>query len=148
LRAQATTRKRVEFYLAKTRFYDQLRDQMSARPEKSHRDSVEGRHRRLQGRHERREVYRHHGCLTSNRDKRLQGMEQGFASRGMAPEQATSAALAALDRMVTGQAAAISFNLAFLSLALLFVVAVPCLLAVKAGLTLLGRRRRDKTAEA
>ncbi|MBB5046145.1 DHA2 family multidrug resistance protein [Rhodopseudomonas rhenobacensis] len=78
----------------------------------------------------------------------LQAMEQGFASRGMAPEQATSAALAALDRMVTGQAAAISFNEAFLSLALLFVVAVPCLLVVKASLTLLGRRRRDKTAEA
>jgi DHA2 family multidrug resistance protein len=78
----------------------------------------------------------------------LQVMEQGFGSRGMAPEQATSAALAALDRMVTGQAAAISFNEAFLSLALLFVVAVPCLLVVKASLTLLGRRRRNKTAEA
>lgn len=75
----------------------------------------------------------------------LQGMEQGFASRGMAPEQATSAALAALDRMVTGQAAAISFNEAFLSLALLFVVAVPCLLMIKGTLALASRRRRSPT---
>jgi DHA2 family multidrug resistance protein len=72
----------------------------------------------------------------------LQGMEQGFASRGMAPEQATSAALATLDRMVTGQAAAISFNEAFLSLALLFVVAVPCLLLIKGSLAFASRRRR------
>jgi hypothetical protein len=50
--------------------------------------------------------------------------------------------------MVTGQAAAISFNEAFLSVALLFVVAVPCLLVVKASLVLLGHRRREKTAEA
>jgi DHA2 family multidrug resistance protein len=78
----------------------------------------------------------------------LQGMAQGFAGRGMAPERATSAALAALDHMVTGQAAAISFNEAFLSVALLFVVAVPCLLVVKASLVLLGHRRREKTAEA
>ncbi|MDF3814337.1 MULTISPECIES: DHA2 family efflux MFS transporter permease subunit [Rhodopseudomonas] len=77
----------------------------------------------------------------------LKGMEQGFASGGMAPEQATSAALAALNRMVTGQAAAISFNEAFLSVALLFVVAVPCLLVVKASLVLLGHRRREKTSE-
>lgn len=50
--------------------------------------------------------------------------------------------------MVTGQAAAISFNEAFLSLALLFVVAVLCLLVVKVSLTLFGRRRSRKLAEA
>lgn len=72
----------------------------------------------------------------------IQGIEQEFSSRGMSPEQAGSAALAALDRMVTGQAAAISFNEAFLSLALLFVVAVPCLLVIKASLALASRRRR------
>jgi DHA2 family multidrug resistance protein len=73
----------------------------------------------------------------------LQGMQQGLASRGMTPQQATSAALAALDRMVTGQAAAISFNEAFLSLALLFVVAVPCLLMIKGSLALALRHRRS-----
>ena len=71
-----------------------------------------------------------------------------FSSRGLSPQQAQSAALATLDRLVNGQAAAISFNEAFLSLALLFVVAVPCLLVVKISLTRLGRRRRHKTAEA
>ena len=73
----------------------------------------------------------------------LQGMEQGFASRGMASAQAASAALAALDRVVTGQAVAISFNEAFLSLALLFVVAVPCLLMIRGSLALAFRRRRS-----
>jgi DHA2 family multidrug resistance protein len=75
----------------------------------------------------------------------LRGLEQGFASHGMPAAEATSAALAALDQMVTGQAAAISFNQAFLSLALLFVVAVPCLLMIKGGLALLARRRRAST---
>lgn len=72
----------------------------------------------------------------------LQGAELGFASRGVAPEQATTAALVTLDRMVTGQAATISFNDAFLSLALLFVVAIPCLLVIKLGLAFAFRRRR------
>jgi DHA2 family multidrug resistance protein len=68
--------------------------------------------------------------------------------RGLSPQQAQSAALTTLDRMVNGQAAAISFNQAFLSLALLFVVTVPCLIVVKISLILLGRRRRHKTPEA
>lgn len=71
----------------------------------------------------------------------LQGAEQGFANSGLGPEQATSAAVAALDGMVTGQAAVIAFNQAFLSLALLFVVAIPCLLAIKVSLALVSRRR-------
>lgn len=71
-----------------------------------------------------------------------------FSGRGLSLQQAQSAALATLDRLVSGQAAAISFNEAFLSLALLFVVAVPCLLVVKITLTVLGRRRKQKTAEA
>jgi DHA2 family multidrug resistance protein len=69
---------------------------------------------------------------------------RALSARGLSPEQAQSAALATLDRMVNGQAAAISFNEAFLTLALLFVVAVPCLLVVKFSLTLLGRKRPPK----
>ncbi len=72
----------------------------------------------------------------------LQGLEQAFANRGMGSEQAASAAVAALDHVVTAQAAAISFNEAFLSLALLFVVAVPGLLAIKGGLAFASRRGR------
>jgi DHA2 family multidrug resistance protein len=75
-------------------------------------------------------------------------MVREFSGRGSSLQQAQSAALATLDRLVSGQAAAISFNGAFLSLALLFVVAVPCLLMVKIGLTLLGRSRSHKTAVA
>jgi DHA2 family multidrug resistance protein len=69
----------------------------------------------------------------------LQGMEQVFSSRGMSPAQAGSAAMAALDGMVNRQAAAISFNQAFISLDLLFVFAVPCLLVIKGSLTLASR---------
>jgi DHA2 family multidrug resistance protein len=72
----------------------------------------------------------------------LQGMEQGFSSRGMSPAQAGSAALAVLDRMVDGQAAAISFNEAFISLDLLFVFAVPCLLVIKGSLVLASRKTK------
>lgn len=78
----------------------------------------------------------------------LQGMEWGFASRGVVPEQVKSAALAALDRIVTGQAAAISFNEAFLSLALLFVVAVPCLLVIKGNLALASRKPKTHAMSA
>jgi len=65
-----------------------------------------------------------------------------FSGRGLSPQQAQSVALTTFDRLVNGQAAAVSFNEAFLSFALLFVIAVPCLLVVKISLTLLGRRRR------
>lgn len=64
----------------------------------------------------------------------------------LSPQHAQSASLAILDRLVNRQAAAISFNEAFLSLALLFVVAVPCLLVLKAGLTLHSRRRKWKVS--
>jgi len=76
------------------------------------------------------------------------GIVGELSGHGLSAQQAQSAALATLDRLVNDQAAVISFNGAFLSLALLFVVAVPCLLVVKISLTLLGRRRRYKTAEA
>jgi DHA2 family multidrug resistance protein len=76
------------------------------------------------------------------------GIVRELSGHGLSLQQAQSAALATLDRLVSGQAAAISFNGAFLSLALLFVVAVPCLLMVKISLTLLGRRRRHKASEA
>lgn len=70
------------------------------------------------------------------------GIVRELSGHGLLPQQAQSAALATIDRLVNAQAAAISFNEAFLSLALLFVVAVPCLLVVKISLTLLGRRRK------
>jgi len=63
---------------------------------------------------------------------------RALSERGLAAPQAQSAALAAVDRLINGQAAAISFDAAFLSLALLFVIAVPCLLLAKVGLKLLG----------
>jgi DHA2 family multidrug resistance protein len=78
----------------------------------------------------------------------LQGMEQEFSSRGMSPEQAGSAALAVLDRMVNGQAAAISFNEAFISLDLLFFFAVPCLLVIKGSLALASRKPKTHAISA
>jgi len=69
-----------------------------------------------------------------------------LSGRGLPPQQAQSAGLALVDRLINGQAAAISFNEAFLSLALLFVVAVPCLLLLKISLNLLGHRRRHEAA--
>lgn len=75
-------------------------------------------------------------------------IEQALSSDGVSLQQSPSAALATLDHLVNGQAAAISFDAAFLSLALLFVVAVPCLLVVKISLTLLGRKRRHEGVKA
>lgn len=64
--------------------------------------------------------------------------------------QVHAAGLAALDGMVSGQAAAIAFNGGFLSLALLFVVVVPSLLLLRIGLMLLaaGGNRNRPTFDA
>ena len=75
------------------------------------------------------------------------GVEQALSGGSFSPEQVQPAALATLDRLLSGQAAALSFNEAFLSLALLFVVAVPCLLAVKISLARIGSRRKSNLAE-
>jgi DHA2 family multidrug resistance protein len=65
------------------------------------------------------------GAGSSVVSQALQALENTFSSNGIALGQAGSAAIAALDRMLNGQAAAISFNQAFLSLDLLFVLAIP-----------------------
>jgi DHA2 family multidrug resistance protein len=63
-------------------------------------------------------------------------------ARGYNPAEAASAAWAVIEKTIQAQVDVLSFNEAFLALALLFVVAVPILVSVKLGqATLAGRGR-------
>ncbi|MBC2779151.1 DHA2 family efflux MFS transporter permease subunit [Parasphingopyxis marina] len=79
------------------------------------------------------------GTLTAN--ERLAESAALLAGRGMDPAAATRAATGLLDRAVIGQSTVIAFDTAFNAIALLFVVAVPALVAVKLGLTRLSKVR-------
>ena len=62
---------------------------------------------------------------------RVQGIQHSFMNKGMSAETALKAAYAALDRMVTKQAAVLSYMDIFLYLGLMFLICVPFVLVVK-----------------
>jgi len=64
-----------------------------------------------------------------------------LAERGMDAAAASRAAVAVLNKSVAGQATVIAYDTAFVSVALLFVIAAPLLIALKAGLTVASKRR-------
>jgi len=65
--------------------------------------------------------------------ERLAAMSAMLVARGMDGVTAGRAAMALLGRAVTGQSTVIAFDTAFVSVALLFVVAAPVLVAIKIG---------------
>lgn len=72
---------------------------------------------------------------------RLAATANALVARGMESGAAVSAARGLLARSLSQQASAIAFDLAFLSLALLFVVSVPLFIVTKIVLTKLSARR-------
>jgi DHA2 family multidrug resistance protein len=66
--------------------------------------------------------------------ERQEALAALFAARGFPPAEASKAAMAAVAQSLKGQVAVLSFNEAFLALALLFVAVAPLLLALKARL--------------
>ena len=62
---------------------------------------------------------------------RLKGMQNLFFSKGMAPDLSYKASIAGLERMVTKQAAVLSYMDVFFYLGLLFLICVPFVLMVK-----------------
>jgi MFS transporter, DHA2 family, multidrug resistance protein len=75
---------------------------------------------------------------------RLAAIAALLAERGMEAAAASRAAVGLLNRMVAAQATVIAFDTAFVSVALLFVVAAPLLIAFKIALTILAKRRRHR----
>jgi Fic family protein len=73
LEAQKNTVRRVDFYIAKAKFYEKHRGTLNERQEKGHRPDIPRRHRRLQGRLERRELYQHNRNVPCHGDKRFAG---------------------------------------------------------------------------
>jgi MFS transporter, DHA2 family, multidrug resistance protein len=71
-----------------------------------------------------------------------------LAAKGMDALAAGRAATSLLGRAVTGQATVIAFDTAFTAVALLLVMAVPVLVAVKIGLTLHAKIRAAQSAKA
>lgn len=75
--------------------------------------------------------------------ERLATTSMILASKGVETAAAGRAAMSLLGRVVTGQSTVIAFETAFYALALLFVVAVPVVVAIKIGL---GRYARARAA--
>jgi MFS transporter, DHA2 family, multidrug resistance protein len=71
-----------------------------------------------------------------------------LAAKGMDALAAGRAATSLLGRAVTGQSTVIAFDTAFTAVALLLVMAVPVLVAVKIGLTLHAKKRAAQSAKA
>ena len=71
LEAQNNTIKRVDFYVAKARFYERLRGKLNERQEKVDCPHVPRRDRRLQGRPERGKLHHHQQDLARDRDTGL-----------------------------------------------------------------------------
>lgn len=65
-----------------------------------------------------------------------------LSARGYNPAEAVSAATTVIHKALQAQVAVLSFSEAFLALALLFVVAVPILLSIKAGQSIFGDHRK------
>jgi MFS transporter, DHA2 family, multidrug resistance protein len=63
--------------------------------------------------------------------QRLQGLQHYFMSKGKSADEALKAAYASLSRMVTKQAAVLSYMEVFLYLGILFLICVPFVLMVK-----------------
>jgi len=74
---------------------------------------------------------------------RLSAIAALLAARGMETAAASRAAVGLLNKSVATQATVIAFDTAFVSVALLFVVAAPLLIAVKVALTVAAKRRRS-----
>lgn len=75
---------------------------------------------------------------------RLAAITALLAARGMETAAASRAAVGLLNKAVAAQATVIAFDTAFVSVALLFVVAAPLLILVKIALTVVARRRRSQ----
>jgi MFS transporter, DHA2 family, multidrug resistance protein len=63
--------------------------------------------------------------------KRIQGMQHAFINKGMATDAALKASYTGMDRMVTKQAAVLSYMDVFLYLGILFLLCVPFVIMVK-----------------
>ena len=63
--------------------------------------------------------------------QRLQGLQHAMVNKGMAADAAVKASYAGLDRMVTKQAAVLSYMDVFMYLGIIFLVCVPFVLMVK-----------------
>jgi len=63
--------------------------------------------------------------------QRVQGMQHNFINKGMASDVALKSSYAALDGMVSKQAAVLSYMDVFLYLGILFLICVPFVLMVK-----------------
>lgn len=73
--------------------------------------------------------------------ERMTATAADLAARGLDPGAASKAAIAALGRSVGVQATTIAFDLAFVAMALLFVVAAPLLVTFKIGLGRAAKQR-------
>ena len=80
--------------------------------------------------------------------ERLAGTTSILMGRGMETLTAGKAALAILARTVTAQSTVIAFDTAFISLALLFVIAVPIVITIKLGLSRARLARQRWIADA
>lgn len=92
----------------------------------------------------------HRSALVSKLDvnnpavqQRLQGMQHVMVSKGMAADVANKASYAGLDRMVTKQAAVLSYMDVFLGLCIMFLICVPFVLMVKGN-----KKKKVDLAEA
>lgn len=79
---------------------------------------------------------------------RIATMTSALVGRGMDAAAANQAAMMLLGRAVAGQSTVIAFNTAFNAIALLFVVAAPLLIAIKIGVSRVGKARRARVSTA
>jgi len=77
--------------------------------------------------------------------ERLTALRSALAEHGLEAATAGRAAMALLDRALIGESTVIAFNAAFNAVALLFVFAAPCLIAIK---MILHRAHHQATAHA
>ena len=77
--------------------------------------------------------------------ERLASVSAMLAAKGMDAMSASRAALGLLGRAVTGQSTVIAFDTAFNAVALLFVAAIPVMIAVKVGLARYARSSQVPT---
>ncbi|UVF18992.1 MFS transporter [Microvirga terrae] len=78
--------------------------------------------------------------------ERLAATSAALMARGLDAAPAANAARALLNRALGQQASIIAFDTAFATLALMFIAAVPILVCVKIGLSIIARRARQPVA--